>query len=481
MQLVRICAIAMAIAMASLPVGAHELILRYELPIPFRLYAFACAATLAVTFVVFGWFMRTPTGESRQPTSQGDHAVGSISPGWLRLLRALALACLGVTIVAGLVGTADPDTNLGPTLFWQVFLLGFVFLTAVIGDVFEFLNPWRTVVDRWISDKKPPLLTYPPAFGYWPAVLLYVAIAWTELFTQPHPRTIAVVLLGYSFVTWGGALVFGKVVWFRYGEVFSVLLRLVGALAPFYYRPLRKRGPMAIYVRPPFVGVLDEKVTRMSLVVFILSILSLTTYDGIHLTVLWMGLFWNYLLPLFHPLWNADLSSTQAGWERLFSGYQRLGLVLSPFLYLAIYWAFLWFTQRAARTSLSLRQLALSFSVSILPIAIAYSIAHNYTLILTRGYVLPYLFSDPLGRGWNPLKLAHMGDPPVLDMAQVWHSEVVLILLGHLISIYLAHRIALGLVETRRHAVLSQLPMLVLMVSYTVIGLWVISLPFALT
>jgi hypothetical protein len=34
---------------------------------------------------------------------------------------------------------------------------------------------------------------------------------------------------------------------------------------------------------------------------------------------------------------------------------------------------------------------------------------------------------------------------------------------------------------TRREAMVSHLPMLLLMVTYTVFGLWVISLPFALT
>lgn len=65
--------------------------------------------------------------------------------------------------------------------------------------------------------------------------------------------------------------------------------------------------------------------------------------------------------------------------------------------------------------------------------------------------------------------------------AVVWHAEVALILIGHLVSVYLAHRVALCLFPTRREAMVSQIPMLLLMVTYTIIGLWVISLPFALT
>jgi hypothetical protein len=60
---------------------------------------------------------------------------------------------------------------------------------------------------------------------------------------------------------------------------------------------------------------------------------------------------------------------------------------------------------------------------------------------LVRTPVLPYLLTDPFGFEWNPLNLPHMGDPPVV----------------------------------------SQVPMLALMMAYTILGLWVISLPFALT
>ncbi len=66
--------------------------------------------------------------------------------------------------------------------------------------------------------------------------------------------------------------------------------------------------------------------------------------------------------------------------------------------------------------------------------------------------------------------------PPRLNMAIILHTEVALTLVGHVISVYLAHRVALRLLPTRRKAMVSQLPMLALMVAYTVVGLWVISL-----
>jgi hypothetical protein len=46
--------------------------------------------------------------------------------------------------------------------------------------------------------------------------------------------------------------------------------------------------------------------------------------------------------------------------------------------------------------------------------------------------------------------------------------------------VYLSHWIALRVFASRRAALASQVPMLLLMVAYTVVGLWVISQPLAL-
>jgi hypothetical protein len=167
--------------------------------------------------------------------------------------------------------------------------------------------------------------------------------------------------------------------------------------------------------------------------------------------------------------------------ERWYETFQHAGLVLAPFFYLGIYLLILQMAKLATRTAIPLRTLALALSLTILPIAFVYNLAHYFTLILVRTPVLPYLLTDPFGFEWNPLNLPHLGDPPVLNMAMVWHVEVALILVGHVLSVWLAHRVALRLFPSRRDAIISQVPMLALMMAYTILGLWVISLPFALT
>ena len=59
----------------------------------------------------------------------------------------------------------------------------------------------------------------------------------------------------------------------------------------------------------------------------------------------------------------------------------------------------------------------------------------------------------------------------------VWHTQVAAIVVGHIVSVYIAHLQALALFPDRRTAVISQLPVLLLMVLFTAVGLWILSLP----
>jgi len=305
---------------------------------------------------------------------------------------------------------------------------------------------------------------------------------WIELFVLPQPRVLASALFAYSMITVAGVLLFGASAWFRFADVFGVLFRVVATLAPICYR--RRLGDNALEIewRWPLSGAITDKADRVSLVVFVLFMLSSTTFDGIHGTILWMSLYWNHLLTLLQPLWGTDLIASQGALEKWYVAYQRAGLVLSPFFYLGIYIAVLALVKLCTTTAMPLRTLVLEFGYSIVPIALVYSLAHYLTLLVMELPKFPYLLSDPLGFGWNLFSLEALpGESPPLDMPVIWHTEVALILIGHIASVYIAHRIALRLFATRRDAIISQLPMLALMVGYTFIGLWVISLPFALT
>jgi hypothetical protein len=81
---------------------------------------------------------------------------------------------------------------------------------------------------------------------------------------------------------------------------------------------------------------------------------------------------------------------------------------------------------------------------------------------------------------WNLFGTANaLSDPVILDASIVWHTQVALVLIGHIAGVYVAHVEALRSFAQTRRAIISQLPMLLMMVLFTVAGLWVLSLPIA--
>jgi hypothetical protein len=122
--------------------------------------------------------------------------------------------------------------------------------------------------------------------------------------------------------------------------------------------------------------------------------------------------------------------------------------------------------------------LAAAYAYSLVPIALAYQIAHYYTVLIFNGQIAIVQLSDPLGRGWDLFGTAgYQVNNAVLGAAFVWYSQVALIVAGHVIAVYLAHVISLRQIEDRRRALKSQYPMLALMVLYTITSLWIISQP----
>src|SRR3546814_12143590 len=100
--------------------------------------------------------------------------------------------------------------------------------------------------------------------------------------------------------------------------------------------------------------------------------------------------------------------------------------------------------------------------------------------MFTQGVKIISLLSDPFGWGWNLFGTAGLLRAPILpSMSMVWHTQVGLILFGHIVSVYIAHVEALRLFPSRARAIASQLPMLILMMLFTIAGLWILLPPIS--
>jgi acyl dehydratase len=111
------------------------------------------------------------------------------------------------------------------------------------------------------------------------------------------------------------------------------------------------------------------------------------------------------------------------------------------------------------------------FAHTIGPIVAGYFIAHYWSLLVIVGQQAVIQLSDPLGTGANWLGTGGRAADPLLAGATTTAViQVSAVVVGHVLGVVLAHDRAVALLP-RRHAVLGQIPLLVLMVAYTVTGL----------
>jgi hypothetical protein len=278
--------------------------------------------------------------------------------------------------------------------------------------------------------------------------------------------------LAYSALNVAGAWLFGRRAWFKQGEFFGVLLRLIGRMAPL------ERSHGRLRLRMPFSGLLKDHPEDLGLVVFVLFMLSSTAFDGLHATKPWVNFYWFDVNPHLVGGWGLSPREQNTISVVLYYAWQRLTLAASPFIYLGLLAAILVAMEAIVRSGLTVRELLCRFALSLVPIAFVYHVTHYFTLLLAQGGQIVRLVSDPLGVGWNLFGTATWTIPPLMiDMGVLWHIQVGLILAGHVASVWVAHVRALTIFGVPRRAVLSQLPMLALMMSFTAFGLWILSLP----
>ena len=466
------------VAALALPgvAAAHGFGRLYNLPVPFWLYAWGATAALLVSFLLVLYFVARPVGASAV-------TARDLTPRWhasglrraLPLLKLFSALLLLLCIATAWFGNRDPYRNFSMTFFWVVILLGLSYFTALAGNVYAVLNPWRVItgaIGDWWPAYARGRLRYPAWLGCWPALILFLGFVWLELFGRGVPRQLAWVLLAYSAINLVGVGLVGTRAWFRHGEFLSVYLRLFGRMAPLDIRP----GQLG--VRRPLTGLVDARPRHLSTVLFIMAMLSTTAFDGLRATQWWVRLFWSdptgwaEAVVGGRPLLNIAVArSWYIRWE-------TVCLLASPFLYFGAYMACIAAAKLTTRSGHSLRELALAFAYPLLPIALVYHMTHYATLLLTQGLKILSLVSDPFGWGWNLFGTALKWRAPFLpDMSLVWHAQVALILLGHVISVVISHRVAMRMFASRRDAAISQLWLLGLMVCLTVGGLWIIAQP----
>ncbi|TMC11018.1 MAG: hypothetical protein E6J41_07105 [Chloroflexi bacterium] len=445
---------------------------RYDLPISLALYLYAAAGVVVVSFVMVAVFASDRTGEKavRYPRLAAPFllAVGR-SPALRAVTGTIGVLALLAVIVCGLFGVQNALQNPASYLTWIYFWAGLVILSGLVGNLWTLLNPWTAIYDLVTRGRRPlPPLRLPEAIGVWPAAVLYLLFVLFELASgvASRPALLAVLAIVYTAGTLAGMLLFGRDRWLGSCEAFTVLFSIIGRFAPVETERDEAGRLTGVWLRPWGTGLLQRQRAGWDWVVFVILMLASLAFDGLLATPAWQS----FDTAIGH--WFEALGGLAEPLTR------TLGMLLLVAAFLLIFVAFvramLYFGGRRGE------ELAVvtAFALTLVPIALVYNAAHNYSYLTYNAQSLIPLLADPLGRGWHLLPTAGFKPSLALNAAStVWYMQIILIVLGHVIAVYLAHLRAGEQFRTAQRALLSQYPMLVLMVLYTMTSLWILAQP----
>jgi hypothetical protein len=304
--------------------------------------------------------------------------------------------------------------------------------------------------------------------------VLFVCFAWMELVWSGRsvPAALAGALVVYSIMTWAGMGLFGRDAWLAHGEVFALVFGIFARFAPVAWP---RRGENTVTLRIPSTGLVDDRPLSPSMVALTVALLATVTFDGLLETPPWGRLDAAILdLPDDSILWTTlGLREEQA--LRLI---RTIALPAIVVVFIAAYLAVCWSMARLAGKDRGTMELAGRFVLTLVPISLAYHVAHYFSYLFVGGQYVITLVSDPFGWGWDLFGTAsYRVDIGLVGPRLQWDVALVSVVVGHIIAVCLAHVVALRTFAGRRAALLTQIPMLILMVGYTMCSLWILSQP----
>ena len=447
---------------------AHGIGVVRDLPIPAIYFFVGAAVVLGVSFALLLVLWRKPLLDA--------HAGGRALPTALSrlllsravrvVLGAFSAALFVLTLATALFGTTIELLNFAPTFVYVVFWLGIPLLSVLLGNVWSVLSPWRALADLtvWALElggrEARPVLTWSGAWGRYPAAAALFAFVTLELaHPRPaYPRTLAIAIALYSYWALAGMAVYGRDAWTRYGEGFAVAFGLLARIAPFAACDGR------VVVRWPFTGLAGDDRTRGALV-FIAVLLGSTSFDGFSRTSSWQDLISNV---------QANLADSSQRTIDLATTVVNLGGLV--FFVAAVLATYLAAVAAAEKLGGMRRSLVPDFVLPLVPIAAAYLLAHYFTLFLIQGQFIITLISDPFGKGWDLFGTIDFSpNLAIVSPETVWYVQVGALVVGHVAGLAIAHDRAVVVFPSRRASLEAQLPMLGLMVLYTLGGMWLLT------
>nr|WP_313674674.1 hypothetical protein [Mycolicibacterium sp.] len=435
-----------------------------DLPLPLSYALIGGVWALIVTFAVVGVAWRTPRFDPAKPgRALPQWVTGAVDSPIVRgVLAAVALAATVWVGVAAIWGPQGNDNAL-PGAFYVLLWVGLVAVSVVVGPIWRVISPVRTVW-RLLTRRRRAQTAgdtrrgYPAGFGYWPGALGLFAFVWLEL-ASPDPGSLTAIkiwILCYAIAMFAGAAVFGSR-WFARADPFEVYSVTVSRLAPLRRNPATGR----IVIGNP-LDHLPTMPVRPGTVAVMAVLLGSTAFDSFSQS---KG-FRNFV----------DRNAAAVPFVGDSGGGSVLRTVGLLVFVLVVGVSF----TAAARatggvTAEQRRQLPGRLAHCLIPIVVGYIFAHYLSYLVERGQETIVRLADPLGRGWHLLGLDSGDVVYFLSMnpTLLWTIKVACVVLGHVVGVIAAHDQALRVIPVG-HQLTGQLAMMLVMVAYTLTGLYLL-------
>lgn len=445
-----------------------------DLPIPAPLAIAGGTAALIVSFCVLILAWRTP----RYAADSARTAGRPLSPSVARVidgepfrwtLRVLGLLFFGWSTWA-LVWGPDLTTNPSLGVFYVLTWVGLVPASLLFGRIYYAVSPLRTLfalISRATgSDTRQGAFAYPAALGYWPAAVGVFAFVWQELINpeSAYLDTVRLWLAVYVGVGILGAAVFGEV-WFARADPFEVYSNLLAKLSP-WGRDAQGR----LVLRSPLAN-LATLTPATGMVATIAVLLGSTAFDSYKDTVPWVR-----------------FADRTVGWLDKHDGLVPPGMGTATWvntLGLLVFCAAVALSfsiatmttgvDRDSHLASTRRVLPRLFAHSVVPIIVGYMVAHYLSYLVEQGQTTILYLSDPMVDGSNLLGTADWSVNYWLSFHPTTLAtiKVLAIVAGHVVGVIAAHDRALTLLP-KKHQVTGQIGLLIIMVTYTASGLYLL-------
>jgi len=434
-------------------VFAHGIGGAKDLPVPAEYAMAGAGAALAVSFIVLALAWRTPRFDAATHGRPAPAWLASLvdSPPFALVLRVLGLVFSGYVVWAAVAG---PDLLLNPT-FGVVYVLlwvGLVPMSLLFGPFYRAVSPVRTIHLAFtrLTGGRPDegIATLPRWVGMWPAALGLLAFVWLEL-VYPGSTYLSPVRLwfaAYLAISIVGAAVFGSE-WLEKADPFEVYSTLVGHLSVF-----GRTADGTLVLRSP-LGNLDGVPPDRGLVGVVAVLFGSTAFDSFKDSNEWLRF-----------TQSSSLSSTWLDFLALLVFCTVVGVSFAAAT-----------MSTGVQEGFGRRTLPDRFAHSVVPIVVGYVVAHYLSYFVEVGQQTIVQLSDPLGKGWNVLgtadwKVSYWISTHPTFLAVV---KVLAVVTGHVLGVIAAHDRAVKLLP-KRHQLTGQLPLLVVMVFYTITGLYLL-------